>query len=66
MNPIGWDPTNYMTDHNEVVKDHEDNPEYELHVGRLISPGKGTSRNQRFVSVWIQGKRFSGYLSEQL
>lgn len=61
---MNWDPMHALTDHEEVVKDNEDNPEYEVHIGRLIA-SQGSIRNQRYVSVWVQGVRFSGYLTEE-
>jgi len=43
----------------QAVDDHECNPEYELHVGRIVETDQGA---RRYVSVWLQGRRFHGWL----
>jgi hypothetical protein len=43
----------------QAVDDHERNPEYELHVGRMVETDQGA---RRYVSVWLRGRRFHGWL----
>jgi hypothetical protein len=43
----------------QAVDDHERNPEYELHVGRIVETDQGA---RRYVSVWLRGRRFHGWL----
>lgn len=40
--------------------DHELNPHYEMHVGRPLRAGDGES--YRHVSLWLEGRRWSGVL----
>jgi hypothetical protein len=54
----GWDPVRDMTAR-RAVDDHERNPEYELHVGRIVETDQGA---RRYVSVWLRGRRFHGWL----
>lgn len=43
----------------DVIQDHYDNPEYEVHVGReVILDG----RHCRLVSIWLSGEKWTGFL----
>ncbi|WP_433505465.1 hypothetical protein ACQP04_02535 [Pseudonocardia halophobica] len=53
-----WAPARAATT-DEVVADHERNPEYELHMGRLF---EADGRARRYVSLWLQGARYHGWL----
>src|SRR4051794_30064233 len=53
-----WDPVGDMAVR-QAVDDHERNPEYELHVGRIVETDQGA---RRYVSVWLRGRRFHGWL----
>ena len=53
-----WDPVRNMPA-GQAVDDHERNPEYELHVGRVVETDQGV---RRYVSVWLRGRRFHGWL----
>ena len=54
----GWDSVPNMSA-GRAVDDHERNPEYELHVGRVVETDQGV---RRYVSVWLRGRRFHGWL----
>ena len=54
----GWAPVRDMAA-TRAVDDHECNPEYELHVGRIVETDTGP---RRYVSVWLRGQRFHGWL----
>lgn len=41
-----------------AIRDHETNPEYELHVGQVTIVG------DRRVSIWLCGERWSGWLQK--
>lgn len=41
----------------DAVRDHERNPEYEVHLGQVTADGR------RLASIWLQGERWSGWLS---
>jgi hypothetical protein len=56
--PGAWDPVRDMAA-GQAVDDHERNPEYELHVGRMVETDQGA---RRYVSVWLRGRRFHGWL----
>lgn len=60
-----WRPAdvsdNSIGDMRDAVRDHEINPEYELHIGRVL---KQEGRDIRCVSIWIAGKRWTGFLTE--
>ncbi len=56
--PGAWDPVRDMAA-GHAVDDHERNPEYELHVGRMVETDQGA---RRYVSVWLRGRRFHGWL----
>jgi hypothetical protein len=56
MNAGAWDPVRDVAAR-QAVDDHERNPEYELHVGRVVETDQGA---QRYVSVWLRGRRFHG------
>src|SRR3954467_7826921 len=58
MNAGAWDPVRDVTAR-QAVDDHERNPEYELHVGRVVETDQGA---RRYVSVWLRGRRFHGWL----
>jgi hypothetical protein len=53
-----WAPARAATTE-EIVADHERNPEYELHVRRLV---EADGRARRYVSLWLHGARFHGWL----
>jgi hypothetical protein len=53
-----WTPLATAT-HARVIVDHEQNPEYELHVGRPI---RTENEVRRYVSVWLRGVRYYGWL----
>lgn len=40
----------------EAIPDHEQNPEYEVHLGQVTTDGR------RYVSFWLRGQRWSGWL----
>lgn len=52
---------NRIVDVETAIVDHERNPEYEVHVGQIVSLN-GQSR--RLVSIWLAGTRWSGYLTQ--
>lgn len=43
----------------EAIPDHETNPEYEVHLGQVSADGR------RYVSCWLQGQRWSGWLEAE-
>jgi hypothetical protein len=53
-----WSPLATAT-HSQVVADHEQNPEYEVHVGR---PVHADGQVRRYASLWLRGERFCGWL----
>jgi len=56
--PDPWTPLTTATPR-QVVADHEQNPEYEIHVGR---PVHADGQVRRYVSLWLRGGRFCGWL----
>jgi len=42
-----------------AVDDHERNPEYELHLGRIVETDEGA---RRYASGWLRGRCFHGWL----
>jgi hypothetical protein len=58
MPPDPWDPLTTATA-DQVVADHEQNPEYEVHVGRIVH---AEGQERRYVSLWLRGERFCGWL----
>jgi hypothetical protein len=54
----GWDPVARMGT-SQAVDDHECNPEYEVHLGRIVETDEGA---RRYASVWLRGRRFHGWL----
>lgn len=42
-----------------AIADHEVNPEYETHLGQVTADGR------RYVSIWLRGQRWSGWLEAE-
>lgn len=60
-----WKPfLEHLVNLNEIIVDHEENPEHELHVGRVVKAVQGQP-DCRYVSIWIAGKRWRGFLVEE-
>jgi hypothetical protein len=55
-----WPTFSGYMEYDEIVRDHEDNPEYEVHAGRLIK--SAGHLDKRLVSIWLKGERFTGFL----
>jgi hypothetical protein len=61
---VGWEPVpEFEMDRAQIEEDHENNPEYELHVGRVLKAAVRQAPDYRRVSIWIQGKQWTGWLS---
>jgi len=46
--------------HDDAVADHANNPEHELHCGRITIHPEG---DRRYVSLWLSGQRWCGWLT---
>lgn len=53
------DPNTPAPTASEAVADHETNPEYEVHLGQETTDGR------RYVSFWLRGARWSGWLDRE-
>jgi hypothetical protein len=55
---VTWSPQGPEFD---AVADHELNPQYEVHLGRVVNHPEGT---RRYVSVWLGAEgRWHGWLA---
>lgn len=55
-----WEPFESTADFEEIKQDHEVNPAYEIHIGREVKSELQTHTSRRMVSIWFEGKRYTG------